>query len=86
MPRHVRRSRLIVGTCSSMSVYSLYVFGKDGLVSGRVRRGSLSVDTCRRDVVSVGTCSARWALCRHVFNDFGLDSVRVRRSRVSVGK
>jgi len=42
----VRRVRLNVGACSAKFGYSREVFGVVGLVSGRVRRGFLSVETC----------------------------------------
>jgi len=45
------------------------VFGEVGLMSGRVRRGRLSV----------GTCSTRTDKCRDVSGDVGLVSGCVRR-------
>jgi len=52
------------------------VFCEVGLVSVRVRRGRLSVATCRE----------RSAYCRDVFGAVGLVSGRFRRCVVIVGK
>jgi len=54
VPVRVRQSHFIVGT----------YYGEVGLLSGRVRRGFLSV----------GTCSARTAKCRDVSGDVGIGS------------
>jgi len=69
MSVHVRRCRLIVGTCLAMSGMCRDVFGEVGLVSGRFLR-------CR---FNVGTCSARSGLCRIEIGEVGLVSGHVRR-------
>jgi len=52
------------------------MFGEFGLVSGRVRRGRLSV----------GTCSEKSAYCPDVFGEVGLVSGSFRGGLVIVGK
>jgi len=54
-----------------MSAYCVDVFGEVGIVSGRVRRGRLSVGMFRRGLVRVGTCSAKSALCRDMSDEVG---------------
>jgi len=68
MSVHVRRCRLIVGTCLAMSSMCRDVFGEVGLVSGRFRR-------CR---VSVKTFSELSVYCWYVFDDVEYVSGRVR--------
>jgi len=46
MSVRVRRGRLSVGTCSTMTGKCLYVVGEVGLVSGHVRRGRIFVGPC----------------------------------------
>jgi len=58
-----------------MSSYCRHLFGKVGLVSVRVRRGRVSVETC----------SPRYGYCRDVFGDVRLVSGYVRRDRLTSG-
>jgi len=85
MPERVRRCRLIVGPCSSMSVLCREVFGDVGLESGLVRLSRVSDGRVRRSRLRVGTCSTMSGKYRYVFGEVGLVSELVRRSRISVG-
>jgi len=61
------------------------VFGDVGLLSGRVRRGRLSVGMCSASSAYCRAFSVKSGLCRDVFGEVLLVSGRVRRNRISVG-